>query len=741
MRNLFSFLKRRRLRVDILTIFGGVLVLTVLAVILYTYHNTSRMVLLLSDDIMEKTTDAVIDRTMHFLIPAAKLAEISSHLAADMVSLHEDNRLERYAIEVMQAFPQITMINIGDEAGNFLMPKRLADGTIATKSIDRTVSPPLTTWKYRNPDQEVVNITTSTTDAYDPRRRPWYQAAKATGHLCWTDIYILYTDQKPGITTSYPIVDAKSNIRGVIGCDIEISNLSLFLKSLKIGENGFAFIFTQLGELVAFPDAARLVDPGKGGRLRTVSVERIDIPEVATAFRQHQQSGKKKLTVESGGKRYLASFSSFTPYFGLEWKVAVIVPEDDFIGAVKKINQRAFIICLMILGFSSILMIYFSRRITKPILRLAEETDRIGKFQLDGRLDLRSNIYEIQTLHEAVKRMQASLLSFTRFAPQQLVQEIVVQGKEAMLGGERRTVTMLFADLRNFTRFSDATAPEGVVHLLTHHFDAMVNIIAEHGGYVVDFLGDNLFAVFGAPDIDPDHAAQAVKCAVHMQLTRQQLNVAQIQQGLPALEMGIGINSGSCVVGNMGSQARIKYGVVGQAVNMAARIETFTVGGQVLISDMTYRLGQEKITALGPLEVSGKGLRTPLRLWEVRGLKGVPNAQLAPTVPELTRLLKPLPIHLRFLRGKQIEAEVHAAQLVSLSTVGAEIITDRKLEVFSSLQMQLPGSVAQNEFLDGKVVGLGEMENAYVVRFSGLDESMSSNITRFIKEQSQEPNP
>mgnify|MGYP000075012966 CR=1 FL=1 len=187
MRNLFSFLKRRRLRVDILTIFGGVLVLTVLAVILYTYHNTSRMVLLLSDDIMEKTTDAVIDRTMHFLIPAAKLAEISSHLAADMVSLHEDDRLERYAIEVMQAFPQITMINIGDEAGNFLMPKRLADGSIATKSIDRTVSPPLTTWKYRDHNREVVNIVTSTSDAYDPRRRPWYKAAKAAGRLCWTD--------------------------------------------------------------------------------------------------------------------------------------------------------------------------------------------------------------------------------------------------------------------------------------------------------------------------------------------------------------------------------------------------------------------------------------------------------------------------------------------------------------------------------------------------------------------------
>lgn len=735
MKDILSFLKRRKLRVDILTIFGGLLVVTVLSVILYTYRNTSRVVLLLCDDIMEKTTDTVIDRTISFLMPAARLAEISSHIAAaGVVPLHDNDRLERYTIEVMRAFPQIAMINIGDEAGNFLMPKRLPDGTIATKKIDRTSSPPFTTWKYRNHSLEVVKIETSTTDRYDPRTRPWYKAAKEAGRLCWTDIYIFYTDQKPGVTTSYPVVDAQGNILGVIGCDIEISSLSLFLKSLKIGENGLAFIFNKQEELVAFPDITRLVEAGEDGMLRPVNVEEIDMPSIAAAFRQHRRLGREKLTIETEGERYLASFSNFPPSFGKEWKVAVIVPEDDFIGVVKRINISVLIICLMILGLSSILIVFFSRRISKPILRLAEETDRIGKFQLEGQLQLRSNIYEIQILQEAVKRMKASLRSFTRFAPQQLVEEIVVQGKEAMLGGERREVTVLFADLRNFTRISDNTEPERVVHLLNHHFDAMVSIIAEHGGYVVDFLGDNLFAVFGAPEINLENAPKAVKCAVNMQLTRQQLNAQLIQQGLPALEMGIGINSGSCVVGNMGSQTRIKYGVVGQAVNLAARIESFTVGGQVLISDMTHRLVQEDVIAAGPLEVSGKGVRAPICLWEVRGLEGVPNMLLSPTVPELTALPRPIPLRLRFLRGKQIDTEVHEARLISLSPAGAEIITDWKLEAFSSLQMQLPCFPEQHEFVDGKVVGRGKLENAYVVRFSGLDESMSAGVTLFIKD-------
>ena len=152
---------------------------------------------------------------------------------------------------------------------------------------------------------------------------------------------------------------------------------------------------------------------------------------------------------------------------------------------------------------------------------------------------------------------------------------------------------------------------------------------------------------------------------------------------------------------------------------------------------MTYGQVQKEVMVAGPLEVSGKGLRAPLHLWEVRGLEGLPDMQLAPTVPELIGLPQPIPISLRFLTGKQVEAEVHAAKLISLSPAGAEIITDRKLDVFTSLQVQLPGRAAKDDFVDGKVVGLGEGENAYLVCFSSLDDSTSTAITLFIKENIQ----
>ena len=734
MKDLLSFLKKRRLRVDILTIFGGLLVLTVSFVILYSYRNTSRVVLMLCDDIMGKTTDAVIDGTTRYLMPAAKLAEISSHMAAaGVITLHDKARLEGYAIEVMQAYPQIASIDIGDEMGNFLMPKRLADGTIAMKIIDRTVSPPLTTWKYRNRNLEVVKIETSRTDEFDPRTRPWYKAAKETRRLCWTDVYIFFTDQKPGVTTSYPVVDARGHVLGVIGCDIELSSLSLFLKSLKIGKTGFAFIFNNQ-EVVAFPDTTKLVDFGEDGVLRPVYLGELGLDSITAAFRQYRRQGKQKVTVETGGKRYLASFSSFPPSFGKPWKVAVIVPEDDFIGAVKKINRNVVIICLMILVLSSILIIFFSRRISKPILRIAEETDRIGKFQLDGQLHLKSNIYEIKTLQEAVKRMKASLLSFTRFAPQQLVQEIVVQGKEAMLGGERREVTLLFSDLRNFTRFSEQTSPEEVVHILNSHFDNMVQLINRYNGFVVDFLGDSLFAVFGAPERDPDHASKAVSCAIDMQLARQRMNMDLTTANLPLMEMGIGINTGPCVVGNMGSSIRIKYGVVGHAVNLASRLESFTVGGQVLISESTRQVLTDQFVVTGPLEAFGKGVESAIRLWEVRGVPHDEDRTLPPTVPGLSRLPKPITARIRLIIGKQISPTPYEARLLQLSPAGAELETGLDIEVFASLQVEIPGTIGESFLIDSKVVSVGESKSSFIIRFTGMDETAAEALERCLTE-------
>ena len=492
-------------------------------------------------------------------------------------------------------------------------------------------------------------------------------------------------------------------------------------------------IINEKDEIVAFPDAARLIDDQvEHGVLRTVSVEDLEIPSITAAFKNHRSSGAARVAVEIGGQKYLATFRDFPPSFEKPWKVIVVVPEDDFIGDVKKMNQSVLLICLGILGAATLLVVLLSRTISKPILLLAAETDRIRNFQLDGQFHLRTHISEIQQLRGAVDRMKASLRSFTRFAPEQIVREVLVKGEEAMLGGERRDVTLLFCDLRNFTRFSEQTHPEQVVQVLNAHFETMVKIITQHQGFVVDFLGDSLFAVFGAPGRDPDHARQAVFCAIDMQLARQQMNSDLTRASLPLMEMGIGINTGPCVVGNMGSHMRIKYGVVGHTVNLASRLESFTVGGQVFISEPTHQAVSDRFEVAGPLEAYGKGVESAIRLWEVRGIRDDVNKNLPPTISKLSRLVTPVPVRIRLITDKQIRTSLYEGKLIQLSSTGAELETKLALEIFTSLQVEIPGALGKGILVDGKVVGAGETQHSYLIKFSELEEAGATALNLWL---------
>ena len=136
----------------------------------------------------------------------------------------------------------------------------------------------------------------------------------------------------------------------------------------------------------------------------------------------------------------------------------------------------------------------------------------------------KTRVREIAELQDTVARVCASLRSFARYAPAEIVREVAASGRETILSAGRREVTALFCDLRGFTNVAEKLAPEEVVTILNDHFDTLSGLIARHGGYVVDFLGDGLFAVFGAPEASVDHAARAVACAIEMQLAREAHN-------------------------------------------------------------------------------------------------------------------------------------------------------------------------------------------------------------------------
>src|SRR5258705_10485585 len=197
--------------------------------------------------------------------------------------------------------------------------------------------------------------------------------------------------------------------------------------------------------------------------------------------------------------------------------------------------------------------------------------------------------------------------TFGRYVSPEVAQELLASPEAQRLGGEKREVTVLMSDLRGYSRFAELGDAQAVMAVLNEVLARMTDVIIAHGGTINEFIGDAIFAIFGAPLAHPDHAERAAAAAIAMQRAMADVNEAHAQRGLPRFEMGVGINTGEAVVGNIGSEQRAKYAVVGAAVNLASRVEGCTVGGQIFLTTSTLQrlraLGQ--VRDAGHLEIQG----------------------------------------------------------------------------------------------------------------------------------------
>lgn len=219
--------------------------------------------------------------------------------------------------------------------------------------------------------------------------------------------------------------------------------------------------------------------------------------------------------------------------------------------------------------------------------------------------------------HEELARRVVERQALERFLSSNIVEKILANPDEIHLGGENQTVTILFSDIRGFTRMSENMEPHAVVELLNEYFSEMTDLIFESGGTLDKYLGDGIMAVYGAPIPKPDDALRATKTAIEMQRALADLNRDWESRGQQALRMGVGVNTGPVTAGNIGSAKRMDYTVIGDAVNLASRLCSNAAGGQILVSESTFLQLGGTIPAqkLDPIRVKGK--ETPVELHEV----------------------------------------------------------------------------------------------------------------------------
>lgn len=314
----------------------------------------------------------------------------------------------------------------------------------------------------------------------------------------------------------------------------------------------------------------------------------------------------------------------------LPWAVIAQMPRAAVYASVDRARRFVIIAIASAVVLAVIAAVLLARRVAKPIERLVELANDLGRRKFDRRVEIATGD-ELETLGEAMhtaavdldaserqlRSEEAIRAQLGRYLPRSLVERITARDQSITLEGRRRSITVLFADIASFTALAEREPPDKVVTLLNQLFTVLTEIVFRHGGTVDKLIGDCMMAFWGAPDDQPDHAERAVAAAVDMQ---RWLDVAndcwENQLGL-TIHLAIGVHSGEAIVGNLGSESRMEYTCVGDTVNVAARLETLARPQQILISDAT-RTGlapEVRCAPLGSRHLPGR--MSPVELHEV----------------------------------------------------------------------------------------------------------------------------
>ena len=306
--------------------------------------------------------------------------------------------------------------------------------------------------------------------------------------------------------------------------------------------------------------------------------------------------------------------------------------QNDRISALRSRQEhllsRAVLLVLIaaaaLIAFSAVMLLLFTRSISGPLVHLCRAADQVGGGDLDTHCDVAGRD-EIATLGirfndmvRGLRERQRIKETFGRYVGPS-VSELLLSG-DIELGGEERDVTLLFSDIRDFTNMSENMRAPDVVRLLNTYFDQMVDAVFDSGGTLDKFIGDGLMAVFGAPNHLPDHAMCAVRCALDMRARLEHVNLLLESEGLPSVRIGIGLHSGSVVVGNIGSSKRTEYTAIGDTVNLAARVEGLTKdhGVDVMMTDAAYAEVKGRVDAVEIGSVAVKGKERTVQVYALR---------------------------------------------------------------------------------------------------------------------------
>jgi len=629
------FAKNLRLRPSILTLFVILTVPVFLAIVAVTYVSNEKVARQNADDLVERFRVDAIENIQNVFEPIKSLVRSAAAIGDEQADFYADNRSLKYMFSILQHSERIISVYVGLNDGSFRQARQInpaveVQGKLpppGTRYADRWITPqrasaPVDHYLFLDADRRELGSSEQTT-SYDPRARLWYQTAQQTGALSVSDVDVFAALGLVGFTVGAPFyVDGK--LQGVAAADITLDGLSDYLAERKISPGTESFILDHQGRVIANSDRARTYTSHNGRvELQHVTTLGSDLP--AIAFGNRPRGDEKTYSFSHAGKDYVASLTTLPAAFGKKWQLFIITPLADFTTAFQEHNNRLLFFGLLAIALQILIIYFLTSVISSPLERLAQKVTRIQDLEGENLPPLHSPVREVALLSRAIDTLDAAVKSFAAFVPVGLVRQLLESDQRLELGGHSRFLTIFFSDLEAFSSLSEEVPSQELLQRVSAYLEIVTRAVNEEHGTIDKFIGDGVMAFWGAPALLDDHAARACFAALRIRQGMTALNARWQGEGLKPLNIRVGIHCDAVLVGNIGSKERMSYTVMGDGVNVAARLEGINkeYGTRICISHAVFKEAGERLCVRPIDDVTVKGRRSRVPIYELMGAFGI----------------------------------------------------------------------------------------------------------------------
>ena len=593
------------------------IVVSAVGVHLLWWRTAQQVSQTLADTINDQIVSAVGDELQSITSEArSSMLAVRTLLVEKVFDPRDAGKREVVFLSQLRSQPTISWVAFAWPDGAFFAGHKLGDGVIEMLEItgDRKIR--INRYEYVSDDIRLKASRVEDTN-YSVTDQEWFREAIRSNDEHWSTLTTHPNGERLAAAFASPIeIDQKP--AGVIAIIIELTRVSNFLSQLTVGKSAGAFILERDGRVVASPDA-------NASEVNALKTDHPLFPVAVDAIRQAGSAynpGEGEVfrsQVSRDGKVYQAVL---TPISFPGWSLVTVVPESEFLGPVQMTIRKLVIGLAALIVFAGLLSAWLAQRlIAAPLIKVVGEIRHVERFDLDKVERHPSRLTEIENLSGAIGDMAQGLAAFGKYIPADLVKRLISDGNGARLGGAVRPMSVMFIDLAGFTGMSERLG-DRIIPLLSRYFDCVSTQIQDQGGTIDKFIGDAVMAFWGAPAPNPDHAADCCRAALACRRALAEASLVD-DHGQP-IKIRIGVNSGDMLVGNIGSEVRLNYTVIGDAVNIASRLESTnkTYGSTIIIGPETRRLAGERIVVRELDRLAVYGRAGGLQIYELLGMAG-----------------------------------------------------------------------------------------------------------------------